>query len=213
MRRCLFFLTLFYVQGLHAQRSNHLVALVHYVLDSFTTGRVLMKSGVTSEQKMNYNIVTGEMIFENGGKFLAIANPQEVDTIFLGQRKFVPVEEHFYEWLAGVQPALFKEYGCTIKEPPAETGFGSTTTSAANSLKQLIKSGGAYELKLPDDFKIIPRYSYWVRKEARFYKLNNTKQLVNLYPAKKNWIDDWWKSHNARFSKQEDLIALIAAMQ
>lgn len=213
MRRCLFFLLWFYVQGVHAQQSNFQVGLVHYVLDSFTTGRVLMKSGAISEQKMNYNILTGEMIFESGGKFLAIANPQEVDTVFLGQRRFVPVEEHFYEWLSGTQPALFKEYGCIVKEPGTETGFGSTTTTAATSLKQLIKSGGAYALKLPDDFKVIPQNSYWVRKETRYYKLNNTKQLVNLYPAKKNWMEDWWKSHNARFSRQEDLVALIAAMQ
>lgn len=211
---CLLFLLWFFIQDVHAQPSQLPVALTHYVLDSFTIGKVLMKSGATSVQKMNYNILTGEMIFESGGKFLAIAAPQEVDTVFLGQRTFVPVEEHFYEWLTGTQPALFKEYGYSIKEPETEAGFGATsTTTAAAPLKQLIRSGGAYELRLPDEYKVIPKYSFWVQKEGRFYKLNNIKSLVNLYPAKKHWINEWWKKHDAQFSKHEDLIALIAAMQ
>lgn len=212
MKQRLLFLMLVSTMIVKAQ-SSQAVPLVHYVLDSFTNGKVLMKSGTSSEQKMNYNILTGEMIFIDNGKFLAIATPEEVDTVFIAQRKFVPVEGHFYEWLAGIQPALLKEYSSTIEEPKTETGFGSTNTTAANSLKQLIRSGGAYELKLPDDFKFIPKNSYWVEKDKRLYKVTNVKQLINLYPAKKSWIEDWWKQHDARFSKQEDLVALVTAMQ
>jgi hypothetical protein len=202
------------MQEVHAQSAQLPVAVVHYALDSFTTGKVLMKSGATYVQKMNYNIITSEMIFESGGKFLAIAAPQEVDTVFLGQRRFVPVEKQFYEWLTGTQPALFKEYGCSVREPGMEVGYGATSSATASApLRQLIISGGAYALKLPDDFKVTPKYSYWVQKETRFYKLNNAKNLVNLYPAKKHWINEWWKNHDARFSKEEDLIALVAAMQ
>jgi hypothetical protein len=126
---------------------------------------------------------------------------------------FVTVEEHFYEWLTGSQPALFKEHTCTIKEPGMETGFGTTNTMAASSLTKLVKNGSAYELKLPDDFKVIPSYSYWIKKGANFYKLTNIKQLTNLYPAKKGWITEWWKKTDARFSKQEVVKALITAMQ
>ena len=189
------------------------VQLVHYALDSFSAGKVLMKSGSTSEQQLNYNLVTGEMIFQQNGRFMAIASPQEVDTVYVSNRKFVPAGEHFYEWLTGHDPTLFEEYTCSVKEPGAETGFGKTNTSATASMNTLVKSGGAYELKLPDDFKVIPSHNFWIRKDGKLFKVNNAQQMGKAFPDKKDWIGDWMKKNNASFSKQEDLINLVKALQ
>ena len=171
-----------------------------------------MKSGDITEQLVNYNLLTGEMIYQNNGKFLAIANPKDVDTVFIQNRKFVPVNDVFYEWLTGSEPALFEEFTGTIKEPGAETGFGTTNASAASSLNSLVKSGGVYELKLPDQFKVIPSHNYWMRNAGKFYLVNNARQLVKLFPSKKQWIEDWIKANNTNFSKQKDVIALIKSL-
>jgi len=208
-----FFLSFFFIQGLNAQPSNKPVQLLHYILDSFSTGKILMKSGVTTEQRLNYNLLTEEMIFQSNGSFMAIANPQEVDTVFIQNRKFVPVDSRFYECLTGDEPALFEEYTCSIREPGAETGFGATNTSATTSLNSLVKSGGAYELKLPNEFKVIPGHNYWLKKEGKFFKINSGQQLVKLFPSKKQWIVDWMKAKNTNFSKQEDVIALVKSIQ
>ena len=72
-----------------AQSADRRIKLVHYLLDSFTNGKVRLKSGETSEQSLNYNLITKEMIFEKDGKYLAIADPEQVDTVYIKQRKFV----------------------------------------------------------------------------------------------------------------------------
>lgn len=207
---CLLLIT----QGATAQPGSRNVALLHYALDSFGAGTVLLRNGNSSKQTLNYNVLTGEMIFVSNGQCLALAAPQDVDTVFLGSRKFVPVDEKFYEWLGGTQPALYKEYTGTVKEPGVEAGFGGkTATTAAAALTNFIQSGGAYQLRLPDEFQVIPGHAYWVRKGENFYKLANTKQLANLYPAKKNWIEDWWKKAAGRFANTQDVTRLVLAMQ
>src|SRR5688572_29363737 len=91
-----------FIQQSYGQRTGAPVKLEHYALDSFTTGTVRLKYGTTTQQSLNYNLVTKEMIFKQGNGFLAIAQPETVDTIWIGKRKFVwSGKEGFYEWLGG----------------------------------------------------------------------------------------------------------------
>ena len=196
-----------------AQSNTKLVKLEHYVMDSFTNGKVKQKSGQITNQVLNYNLITKEMIFEQGGRYLAIAHPEEVDTVFINQRKFVPVNNAFYEWLGGSVYPLFTEYTCTIKEPGVQTGFGTSTTTASVSMKALIREGGAYGLKLPDEFEVIPGHSLYIRKDGEFFKIKNEQQVVKLFPDKKDVIKEWVKNSKTNFSRSEDVALLIQQIQ
>ena len=189
------------------------IKMVQYLLDSFTNGKVVLRSGGVSNQSLNYNIVTQEMIFKQDGKYLAIAYPAEVDTIYLAERKFVYVDNAFYEWLGGTVYPLFEEFNCTVKEPGTPTGFGESKVTASASLRSLLKEGGAYGLKLPDEFEVVPGHSYYIRKNGQYYKIKNEQQLVNLFPAKKKEIREWVKANKASFSKTADVVLLIQQIQ
>lgn len=197
-----------------AQPTDNRVKLVHYLLDSFTNSRVRLKNGESFEQLLNYNLITKEMIFEKDGKYLAIAHPEQVDTVYINQRKFVGVGDGFYEWLAGETYPLFEEFTCTVKEPGTQTGFGtSTTTTASASMKSLIRDGGAYGLKLPDEFKVIAGHSYYIRKSNAYHKIKNEQQLAKLFPDKKQLIKNWIDSNKTSFSRTADIVSLVRQLQ
>lgn len=209
-----FLLIALYTTALSAQTTQPAVALSHYVLDSFANGRVLLKSGAVSEQLLNYNILTGEMIFDAGGKYLAIAEPQNVDTVFIGARQFVPVEKGFYEVLTHTAAPLFIKYTCTVQEPGSSIGYGVTSnTTASPALKTLIGSGGAYELKLPDDFKVSASYTYLVFKDGAYQKAMTAQQLAKVFPEKKNLLSDLIKQNHTDFSKREDVAMLVQQLE
>lgn len=189
------------------------VKLLHYALDSFSAGTVLMKDGSSSPQVLNYNTLTGEMIFVSGNGYLAIAAPQDVDTVFIGPHKFVSVADKFCEWLGGAEPALFKEYSCTIKEPGTDAGFGKTNTTAASSLNTLIRSGGAYNLTLPTDFELLPAVTYYLRSKGKFYKLTAPQGAAKAIPATKAAVEEWLKTHPSKFTGDEERVAFIKAIQ
>lgn len=197
----------------NAQSDGKLVKLEHYAIDSFTNGTVKLKSGQVYSQRMNYNLITKEMIFEKDGKYLAIAHPDQVDTVLLGARKFVPVSDGFYEWLGGTNFPLFEEFTCTVKEPGANTGFGRSTTTAAISLQSLINLGGAYRLKLPDEFEVVAGKAFYVRKDGKYNKIKNEQQLIKLFPGKKEVINGWVKSNKTNFSKGKEMTLLIQQIQ
>ncbi len=209
-----YFLSLLLVtQCVNAQTSSRGITLLHYALDSFTAGTILLKNGTSSQQMLNYNAITGEMIFRSDDKYLALAQPLDVDTAFIAGRKFVPVADKFCEWLGGTQPALFKEYRCTVKEPSVDVGFGKSTTTAATSLSSFIRAGGAYGLKLPDEFEVIPSTKYFLRSKGKFYEFTTAQGAAKSLPAKKSSIEEWLKTHSSKFATDEERLQFVKAIQ
>ena len=147
--------------ALIAQNVNQPVTLTQYVFNEFSPGIVMMKSGEVYNQALNYNIVTNEMIFNNNGSFMAIAQPENVDTDFINNRKFIPLNKKFFEILADEKFPLLLEFTATIHEPGNPIGYGSnSSTNATSNLKSIISSGGSYALKLPDGYSVTPGYVY-----------------------------------------------------
>jgi hypothetical protein len=80
---------------------------------------------------------------------MAINDVNNVDTVIIDGRIFVPVDKQYFELLANIAVPLFLEYTYSIKEPGTSVGYGITTnTSAASSLRNVIQSGGAYAIKI-----------------------------------------------------------------
>jgi hypothetical protein len=187
------------------------VALSHYVFPVFSKGLVFQKNGSTDEAMLNYNVLSREMIFESSpGQFLALANPEKIDSVVIYGRIFIPVNNEFYELLTRSVYPLYLQYSCTVKEPGNDIGYGmSSVTTASPAIKSLIKSGGAYTLKLPDGFEVVPVYNYWILADGKYEKSNNARQMAAALPGKKEKINELVKKNNTNFSKKQDIVNLV----
>lgn len=199
-----------YAQSPHPVQA---VLVTHYVFDKFYPGKVFLKSGEVSERLLNYNSLTREMIFENGGKYLAIAKPETVDSVVISGRRFIAADKKFYEWIAGTTYPLFADYVSTLQDEGVNTGYGTSSTAAGHSLKNIIGSGMVYALKLPDDYKLSSKVVYYLLKDNEYHKVNNAQQLGKLLPAKKTMINEWVKNNPTDFSKRDDLARLITQLE
>jgi hypothetical protein len=187
--------------------------LSHYVFNQFSEGSVRLLSGAVQSASLNYNALTAEMVFDNHGKYEAIANAKDVDTIVIQGRRFVPGMKGFYEVLLQGPISLYMEYNCTIKEPGANIGYGmSSTTSAASPLKSLIQSGGAYNLKLPEGYEVVLSQRFLLLRLGKFVPVNSARQLTGYFPEKKAAISEYVKSKQPDFSSKDDMIAMVRAI-
>ena len=203
-----------YSFSLQAQQMNKPVAILHYVFDTFQSGKVQMKSGEVFERRMNYNTITGEMIFEDNGKYLAIKEPLKVDTVFLAGRKFIPEDKVFYELLLNAKYPLFQEFTAKLNEPGASIGYGNASaTTNAVSINLLRRNGQAYEMKLPDDYQVVPGTNFWILKGGKYYKASNSKQLIAVFPGRKEWINEFIKTNKTDFLKRSDVLLLVQQLQ
>ncbi|WP_153797150.1 hypothetical protein [Foetidibacter luteolus] len=214
----LFLLSLIYVTTVQAQSTlpppERQVSITHYALDSFHIGTVLLKSGGRQQYLLNYNTLTQEMIFERGGIRLAMAHPEDVDTVYILDKKFVFVNKVFYEVLATTPVALYGEYKCRVLRTGSQLGYGITSAAAGNTgISSLINGGKAYDLTLPYEYQVKMKQELWLRKGYNYYKANSLKQVILVFPGKEKLIRQLSKQKEIDFTKPQDIIALVKEVQ
>jgi len=182
--------------------------LSHYVFPAFVDGTVKKKSGEIVKASLNYNTITEEMIFDQAGQKLALDKLEDIDTVYIQDKKFVPFEKVFYEVAANTPVALFIQHKSEIIPPGNNTGFGTSNTSAITNLTDFKTSGSAYKLQLPEDFKIRSKTAFWLRKNNNYALIKTEKNVEDLFPDKADAIKKFVKTNKINFKNPDDLIKL-----
>jgi len=184
--------------------------VTHYLFPEFSKGVVLMKSGVRKEASLNYNSLTEEMIFDNKGKKLAMSQLELIDTIYISNRKFFPLNNKFVEILYNSKYDLYAEHKCNVKDPGKPSGYGGTSqTSATTSYSSYFSGGQVYELKLPEGYETNPYTYYWLKKNGVLTKFINIRQLSKLFGDKEGLFKEYVKKHNVKYDDQSSIIELV----
>lgn len=183
--------------------------LYNYIFPDFTEGTVKQKSGEINKALLNYNSLTQEMVFEQSGQKMALDKLENIDTVYINNKTFVPVGEVFYEMATKTPVALFIQHISKIIPPGNETGFGASQTSAITNMNDLKSSGGAYKLKLPDEYKLKSETLYWLKKNDKYVNVKNIKDIESMFPQRADSIRDFVKANKISFKNSEDVIKLI----
>ena len=209
MKRMLYLLILSLLFSVgHAQDKKQ--NITHYLFPEFTKGVVLMKTGVTTEALLNYNALTEEMIFENSGVRLAVAQMEKIDTIIISGRKFFPVNGKFFELLYHSKYDLYAEHKCNIKDPGKPSGYGgSSQTSATSTYSSYFSGGRVYDMKLPESVETNPFTIYWLKKDGVLIKFISIRQLSKSFEEKSSQIKKYVKENDVSNDDPKSLIGLI----
>lgn len=191
-----------------------------YLFSSFSKAIIKMKNGEIQSSLMNYNMATEEMVFQQKGQNMAIANPENVDTIFMQGRKFIFNGKSFYELAATGPIVLLVQHTVklTSKKVQSETAnYGSAVESAATNTytsssqlySSLVTNGSIYGLKLQDNVLIVDATVFHVLWKNNDVVVSNKKQFLKIFPEKSTEIDQYIKSNKLYIGKQDDLIKLV----
>lgn len=191
-----------------------ILEVTHYLFPEFTNGLVLMKSGVRNEVLLNYNSLTEEMIFENKGTKLALNQLELIDTIYVDNRKFFPLNNKFVELIFNSKYCLIGENKCSLKGPGKPAAYGGTSeTSATTTYSSYFSSGQVYELKLPENYETKPYTDYLLKKDGKLNKFISIRQLAKLFRDKEEIFKEYVSKHDVKYDNQESLVELIRFLE
>lgn len=198
-------------------QAQETITISHYLFPDFQPGVVLMKNGVRNNAKLNYNTASEEMVFDEKGTYLAISDvllPQ-IDTVFISNEKFIRVNNKFVKIIIDEpEIALFVEHKSRIIPPGKPAAFGGTSqTSSAASYSSILAGGKVYNLKLPDDFKIIPYNVFWINRNGKLQSFANIGQLKKIYRDKKQVIGDYLKENKVVLTDEKSVEDAIVFME
>jgi len=189
--------------------------LPQFLFPGFTKGVVIMKGGDSFSAFLNYNTVDEKMVTELNGAYRYATRLQDIDTIFLEYRKFVPVEKAFYEVLVSGPATFFLQNKSLYTPNGSPVGYGSNSQSVGPTKYRRYEMGSiVYQyndvvyIDLPPNVTVTPASIFWVRKNNKMEKLTNEKQLLKIFPDKINELKDYFKKNKPDLKERDDLIKL-----
>lgn len=203
-------LLLFFVISLQAQEIDTLQNLPNLLFPKFTKGIVKLKDGKINTAILNYETVEQKMVFLQRKLTIVLDNPQQVDTIFLNNRIFVPFEKGFYELVVKAPIALFIQHKSYIESPGMPIGYGAMSqTTAPNYVRQVFAGNGSIGLTIPPDFKVVDDSENWVRWINGMEKFSNRKQFLRIFPDNEKALNQFIGKNNIDFKNPSDLAKLV----
>lgn len=198
-------------------KAQETVTLSHYLFPDFQPGVVLLKNGVRNNAKLNYNAASEEMVFDENGKTLAIGDAvlPQIDTVFVADEKFIRINNKFVRILIDKPEIdLFVEHKCRLIPPGKPAAYGGTSqTSSTTSYSSILSDGRVYDLKLPDDYKIIPYNVFWLNRNGKLQSFSNLGQLKKIYRDKKKLVGDYLKKNEVKLANEKSVEETITYLE
>lgn len=181
-----------------------------YLLSRFTKGVVGMKTGMPIESFLNYNCLTEEMIFIQDGPRLALANLENIDTVYLDDRLFVPFGEVFYEVVVDGYADLFIQNKSKADIQGEEVGYGGTSQlSNVKSLSSMRANGQFFYMDMPENIKVKPDPTYWVRYEGKMSIVYNKRTILKAFPGIESELKSYFKSKKIDFDNISEIGEIV----
>jgi len=183
--------------------------LTQYLFPEFSKSRVKMKTGSDLILILNYNTITGTMVFQRNAQFYDMANPESVDTVYLQNRRLVPFGKVFYEVVVNASVSFFIQHKSDLKESGKPAGYGGTSeVSATSYLSGFDHPSGYYNLKLPPSCEIKYSPVYWVRINNNMLSFYTVRQFLKIFPEQAEQIKQFFRESKLKIENREDLIKL-----
>jgi len=182
----------------------------HFVFPEFIKGKVKMKNGMSEDAMLNYNMLTEEMIFEKDTERLALEKIENIDTIYIRSRRFIPHAKVFYEVLINDTVSLFVRHKRNILSSGSPAGYGTTTeTGAAHSISHLVSSGNIYNLELSSDYHLTDASQFWITLHNSSFRISSERQILKLFPEISGELKQFIIQNNLNIKKQHDMVIFI----
>jgi hypothetical protein len=180
------------------------------VLPTFKEGTVILKTGASYKAVMNYEMLDQQMLVVNNGKYFLVRDKQLVDTVIIGDRKFVPVEVGYNEVLASGKVSLFMEHKCILESKGGLVPFDTRSASGGMAGKTIsYGQGGVLEQSIPSNYDVVDISEIWVRKDGNMIRFSNKKQFLKMFDEWKTELNQFIKQNDTDFQNLADISELV----
>ena len=200
---------LFSISNVLSGQTEPAKPLPQFLFPTFSRSIIKMKSGKTNTAVLNYNTVDEEMVFDQRGVYMVLDKPEEIDTVIMQNRKFVPVGRAFYEVLVDGPAVFYIENKSHYVPVGSTTAYGLTSQTNGPSAVLTAQAGNQIRsVELPPNVTVSPVNVFWVKSNSGMNKFTNERQLLKIFPGKENEIKEFIKKSKLNIKTREDLIKL-----
>lgn len=186
---------------LGAQTADEPSSMPQFLFPGFSDATIIFKDGRTKKMEMNYNMVSGRMVFRELGNILDIQTPGLIDTVVIDGSVFVKSGSRFLELLLKAPVSLFIDHKGEIVPAGKPAGYGGTSqVSATTTISVLGGENGYYNLKLPPQYVVRTEKVYVLKdKDGGLSNFSTSRQFLRLFPDLEPQLQEFIKRNRIKF--------------
>ena len=172
------------------------------------TIKIIGDSARLTLRRAPLNFLNREMEYRHSGDTLAIANVEDIRCIVIAKDTFF-FNQGYLELLRSnhIKVAL-KQY-LKVNEVQKKDSYGNSGSLGATDAYSSYQSGGiTYKLVVNRDMVFEKILEYYLSVSNDKFVPFTRKQIIKLFPQKKETIQDYLKLNKTKFDSKEDLMKL-----
>jgi hypothetical protein len=196
---------------LFAQQGNEYEETL-YLFDNFEKGTAFLKSGITSQNNFNYEMITGQMLFLENGVVMEMADPSSVAKVIVAGRDFENVgKEGFCEYFRAGNLDLYVKWKGVQANKGESVGFGAVLHGASVYKVDKLRTDGfdTKRLNASSGYVIKNQDVYYIRIKGKLKRFNSVNSLAKLFKGHENEIKQEAQTRNIDFSDVEGVKHIV----
>ena len=191
-------------------QETELINPSQYLFGEFTKGKVAMKAGRDLNLVLNYNIVTEKVVFMQKGEIYDLTKYDEVDTVYIYGRSFIPAGKAFYEVTVVDRLPLYIQHRGSIQDQPRPAAYGGTSlVSSSTYIDNIPMSGQVYRLQNDPTLIIKAEKIYWTRINGEWKSFTSSRQMDQVLLPLNISVTKHVKQKKYKFDNPENITELM----
>lgn len=210
------FIFLSFILSLNAQETTIKLS-ESFLFKQFVKGKILMNNKECIKTLLNYNCEDQCLYYIEGNEYKKMYDTSNIDTIYVGHRKFIPSHEEagFWECIPAPKPILWVDRKAKFYYMGKRGAMG-VVTQAGGQITMDLEYAKNKTLSNPDNsvYKMRYKNTYWTRVDGQQVSFNNLKSLLELYPeTDQKAISQLAKKRSVKFSDPWQVAKLLIMYQ
>lgn len=183
------------------------------IFHDFTEGTVYLNDRSQVVAHLNYDAYDEQMIFRNNSKVMALANPELIDKVVIGNRTFYWLEQDiFLEKIDSASIVIYKRHRRQMQSEGKETSYGGVSQTQAVTTVDRLNRGSDYasaslQQKESFTFKNDDLFYFW--HDGKFESLATPKHVSKLFGTDKKDLATYMQTHAMDLQNANHVIRLI----
>ncbi len=188
------------------------------MFDDFCDTTIKFKNKTTAKISANYDMGRQLLLFKDNGEVLELVRTETIDSICIGERKFVPYYTNLLEVVKMNGGTLYINWHQKSISIGSKGVFGDITLGTVKNLytpDSGMKTSKTYKASSKDQVNSAEVYrekndnEYMLFINDKFVSFNSVKQLSKIYPEKETQLKKFSKEHKLDFNYVEDVLKLM----
>lgn len=180
----------------------------------YKPGTIILKGNKKVNVPVNYNATKHLMMYRQGDDDMILGNIQSVDSVLIGEHRFIPVKNRFYEVIPVNSKFLLVDWNISMTNIGYKGAYGQVTHSKVHSYNVSAMTHDIHHTEArPNTSLEVYRRSnnntYYIVLDKKMKKFKDKKSLLKLFPERKEEIEKLLKEEKTMFKNVEDVVELM----